>query len=98
MVETTIYVRNKTGLHLRPATELSQLCSKMDSDIKLIFGEKTINPKSVLMLMGAGIKQGSKLEIKVDGPNEAEHLQAIIDAINGGFGEEMIPLEDIVKE
>ena len=50
------------------------------------------------MLMGAGIKQGSKIEIKVDGPNESEHLQAIIDAIDGGFGEEMVPLEDIIKE
>ncbi|NLM19746.1 MAG: HPr family phosphocarrier protein [Clostridiaceae bacterium] len=98
MVEATIYIRNKTGLHLRPATELSQLCSKMDSDIKLLFGDKVINPKSVLMLMGAGIKQGSKIEIKVDGPNESEHLQAIIDAIDGGFGEEMVPLEDIIKE
>ncbi|HHU52894.1 MAG TPA: HPr family phosphocarrier protein [Clostridiaceae bacterium] len=98
MVEATIYLRNKTGLHLRPATELSQLCSKMDSEIKIIFEEKSINPKSVLMIIGAGLKQGSKLLIKVDGPNEEEHLQAIIDAIDGGFGEEMIPLEDIVKE
>ena len=45
MVEATIYIRNKTGLHLRPATELSQLCSKMDSDIKLLFGDKVINLK-----------------------------------------------------
>ena len=28
MVESTIYIRNKTGLHLRLATELSQLCAK----------------------------------------------------------------------
>lgn len=98
MVESTIYVRNKTGLHLRPATELSQLCAQMSSDISIIFGEKIINPKSVLMLIGAGIKQGSKIIIKVDGENEAEDLKKIEDAINSGFGEEMIDLEDIKRE
>lgn len=97
MVESTIYIRNKTGLHLRPATELSQLCSKMKSEIKFIFGTKIINPKSVLMLMGAAIKQGSKIVIQVEGANEVEDLKAIEDAINGGFGEEMVDLKDIVE-
>ncbi|MGB4609613.1 MAG: HPr family phosphocarrier protein [Saccharofermentanales bacterium] len=98
MVESTIYIRNKTGLHLKPATELSQLCDRMDSDIKIIFGNKHLNPKSVLMLVGAEIKQGSKILIQVEGPNEAEDLKTIEDAINGGFGEEMIPLDEIVDE
>lgn len=96
MVESTIYLRNKTGLHLRPATELSQLCAKMDSEINIIFGDKHINPKSVLMLLSAGIKQGSKILIQVEGPNELEDLKTIEDAINGGFGEEMIPLDEVV--
>ncbi len=95
MVEHTMYVRNKTGLHLRPATELSALCSKMQSDITIEFGEKILNPKSVLLLMGAAIKQGSKITIKVEGENEEADLKAIVDAIEGGFGEEMVPLEEI---
>ncbi|NLM19277.1 MAG: HPr family phosphocarrier protein [Clostridiaceae bacterium] len=98
MVESTIYVRNKTGLHLRPATELSQLCARMNSEIKIVFGDKHINPKSVLMLLGAGIKQGSKILIRVEGPNEDEDLKTIEDAINGGFDEEMIPVDEIVDE
>lgn len=98
MVEATIYIRNKTGLHLRPATELSQMCAQMDSEIKFIFGEKIINPKSVLMLIGAGIKQGSKIVIQVEGANEAEDLKKIEEAIDSGFGEEMVDLEDIKKD
>ncbi|HHT24840.1 MAG TPA: HPr family phosphocarrier protein [Clostridiaceae bacterium] len=98
MVESTIYIRNKTGLHLRPATELSQLCAKLDSNLKFVFGDKHINPKSVLMLLGAGIKQGSKILIQVEGPNEVEDLKTIEDAINSGFGEDMIPLDEIVDE
>ncbi|NLJ70938.1 MAG: HPr family phosphocarrier protein [Clostridiaceae bacterium] len=97
MVESTIYVRNKTGLHLRPATELSQLCARMDSEIKIIFKDKHINPKSVLMIVGAGIKQGSEILIQVEGPNEVEDLKKIEDMINGGFDEEMISLDEIFK-
>ncbi len=95
MVEQTMYVRNKTGLHLRPATELSALCSKMKSEITIEFGDKILNPKSVLLLMGAGIKQGSKITIKVEGENEVEDLKAIVEAIDGGFGEEMVSMEEI---
>lgn len=92
MVEKTMIVRNETGLHLRPATELSNLCLKMDSEIKLIHKGKTINPKSVLLLMGAGIKQGSEITIQCKGPNEAEDLNQIVEMINGGFGEKMLDL------
>lgn len=95
MVQQEIYIRNKSGLHLRPATELSQLCAGMSSDITLEFGDKVLNPKSVLILMGAGIRQGSKILIKVEGENEEADLQAIIDKIESGFGEEMIPLEEL---
>lgn len=90
MVQENIVVRNKTGLHLRPATELSKFCSGMDSSIALLFNGKKINPKSVIMLMGGGIKAGSEITVQVDGPNEDEHLRQILEAIEGGFGEEML--------
>lgn len=98
MVESTIYVRNKTGLHLRPASELSQLCAKMKSDITIEFGDKILNPKSVLLLMGAGIKQGSKITIKVEGENEEADLKAIEDMINSGFGEEMVSVKELEEQ
>ncbi len=90
MVSEVIRVRNKTGLHLRPATELVKLCEPMKSKVILVKGAKRINPKSVIMLMGGGIKCGDEITVEVDGDNEAEDLQKILDAINGGFGEEMI--------
>lgn len=93
MVEQSIVVRNKTGLHLRPATELANLCAKMPSKIQILFNGKSINPKSVLMLMGSGIKAGSEIVVRCDGATEDADLQAILDAINGGFGEEMIDVE-----
>ena len=90
MVQEKVRVRNKSGLHLRPATELSQVASRLTSDILILFGEKRINPKSVLMLMGAGIKPGSEIVIQCTGENEEADLKVLVDTINAGFGEEMI--------
>lgn len=90
MVSESIVVKNKSGLHLRPATELSKVCELMKSKIALIKGEKRINPKSVIMLMGGGIKCGDEITVEVEGENEVEDLAKILEAIRGGFGEEIV--------
>jgi len=88
MASGKITVTNKSGLHLRPATEFSKLCQAMkENNITVAAGEKKVNPKSVLMLMSAGITQGTEIEITVDGPNDEENLKALLDAIAGGLGE-----------
>lgn len=90
MVQEKLTIRNKSGLHMRPATELVALCSKLKSDIKITGGTKEINPKSILMLMGAGLTAGKEITIICEGPTEAEDLKQIVDLIKGGFGEELV--------
>lgn len=85
-----VRVRNVSGLHLRPANELVSICSKYACDILIVSPAGKVNPKSILMLMGAGIKAGTEIEVVCDGEGEADALKSIIEAIKGGFGEEMI--------
>ncbi len=87
MVKDTITVTNKSGLHLRPASELSKIAAKLTSDIKIISGDKIVNPKSVLMLMGAGITKGTTIDITCEGPDEEADLKVMLDAIASGLGE-----------
>lgn len=89
MVSQKITVRNKSGLHLRPAGILSKMAAKMTSEITIEAGEKKVNPKKVLALMSAGITKGTEIEIFCEGENEAEDLAALIEAIEGGLGEEV---------
>ncbi len=88
MVSQKTTVVNKSGLHLRPAAELSKLAAKMSSHITIIAGEKRVNPKSVLVLMSAGLVKGTEIEIVCEGENEEEDLRNLVEAIEGGFGEE----------
>jgi len=50
-------------------------------------GEKSINPKSILMLMAAAIRCGTEITVECSGETEEEDLKRILDAIAGGLGE-----------
>ena len=87
MVSQKTTVVNKSGLHLRPAADLSKLASSMTSDITIVAGDKKVNPKSVLILMSAAITQGTEIEIICEGENEEEDLSKLVEAIESGLGE-----------
>ena len=54
-----ITLKNETGLHARPASEIVKIASKYQSTISLIANGKTINAKSILNIMAAGIKSST---------------------------------------
>ena len=87
MVSQKTTVVNKSGLHLRPAADLSKLASSMTSDITIVAGDKKVNPKSVLILMSAAITQGTEIDIICEGENEEEDLRKLVEAIESGLGE-----------
>ena len=77
MIKDTIIIENETGLHARPATEISKEAMKYKSDIKFVITGKTANAKSPLMIMAAGIKSKSEMEIVCDGEDEKEALEGL---------------------
>mgnify|MGYP005908716635 FL=1 len=81
MIKDTIIIENETGLHARPATEISKEAMKYKSDIKFVVNGKTLNAKSLLMIMSAGIKSKSEMEIICDGEDEKEALKGLMTVI-----------------
>ena len=77
MVKDMIVIENETGIHARPATEISKEAMKYKSDIKFVANGKTANAKSPLMIMAAGIKSKSEMEIICDGEDEEEALEGL---------------------
>lgn len=87
MLSKTLTVVNPSGLHLRPAGVLSQTAMKFKSDIIIEYGEKRIVAKSVLNVMAAGIKCGTKINLICDGEDEAAAMKTMTEAIESGLGE-----------
>lgn len=77
MVKETFVIENETGLHARPATEIAKIAMKYPCNVNLIVNGKTINAKSPLMIMSAGIKSKTELEILCDGEDEEQAIEEL---------------------
>ena len=87
MVSKEFTINNELGLHMRPASLLSQMAAKYQSNITVKYNGKDFNCKSVMLLMTALIKKGSEIELVCEGDDEAEALAALVTAVETGLGE-----------
>lgn len=87
MIAEKVTIKNEQGLHMRPAGVLAKAATKYPCDVKLIIGEKEINAKSIMMIIGGGIKCGTEVEIVCNGAQEQEALEEIKALVESGFGE-----------
>jgi len=87
MIETTLTVRNRAGLHTRPAAMLVKIASRFKSDIYLQRDGFNINAKSIIGVMTLAAEQGAIVGLMVEGPDEVDAAAAIEELFNSGFGE-----------
>lgn len=87
MVSANVKVINPQGMHMRPAQVFVSAMARYKSDVTILFNGKTINAKSIMNLMAACIKQGSEIEIRCDGEQEAEALKAAVALVESGLGD-----------
>jgi phosphocarrier protein len=87
MVSKEFTINNELGMHMRPASLLSQMAAKYQSNITIKHNGKDFNAKSVMLLMTALIKCGSEIEVVCDGPDEEAALAEITAFIDSGMGD-----------
>lgn len=83
MLTKTFEIKNKLGLHARPAALFVQQCNNFTSEINLKKDEKTVNGKSIIGVMALAVGRGESVEVSVEGSDE----QAAMDAIQQFFEE-----------
>jgi phosphocarrier protein len=89
MTEVTVTVKNRAGMHTRPAAELVKTAAKFRSDFTIYKDGMEINGKSIIGVMTLAAEQGSQLTLRFDGPDEEEAKNAVVQLFERGFGEEM---------
>ena len=87
MVSQKVFIKNPTGLHLRPAGILCKEAMQFKSLITFSFKGSTANAKSVLSVLGACVQSGDEIEIQCNGVDEQEALAAMVAAVENGLGE-----------
>ena len=76
-VEKEITVLNRRGLDAKLARVIVQVVNWFSSDIWIVKNGTQVDGKSLLGLMVLGAKRGSKLRIRVEGPDAPEAMREI---------------------
>ena len=87
-MELNLQIENKAGLHARPAALFAQKASSFKSTVMIFKGEKSANAKSIIGIMGLGIKQGESIVIKTEGADADEAAAALKKLIEEKFGDD----------
>jgi phosphocarrier protein len=87
MIERVVTIANKNGLHARPAAEIVKLAAKFKSDIRIARDELEVNGKSIMGVMMLAAEYGAALNLKADGPDAKEAVDALSKLISTRFGE-----------
>jgi phosphocarrier protein len=77
MKEFTYTVRDKVGIHARPAGLLVKLIKEYKSDIYIEKGDKRIKADRLIAVMNMGIKQGDTVTVAIEGIDEEEAYKAL---------------------
>lgn len=81
-------VRNKTGLHARPAATFVELAKRFQAAIRVRHGAQVADGKSLISLLQLGVESGATIRLSVEGPDAAAALDALSAAIANGLGDE----------
>jgi phosphocarrier protein len=87
MIEKTLIINNEHGLHARPAAQLVNVAGKFESEIKIIKDGLEVNGKSIMGVMMLAAEKGSEITLQIEGADEKEAFQAILDLISSNFYE-----------
>ncbi len=86
MVEKRVVIRNRLGIHARPATLLVQAAAKFEAEIFLSKGEvRRINGKSIMGIMMLAAEHGAELLIEAEGSDADEALAQVAALLESDF-------------
>ncbi|MBC8952670.1 PTS phosphocarrier protein NPr [Xenorhabdus sp. PB62.4] len=88
-VKQRLEIKNRLGIHARPAMKLYDLVQQFQSQVILRNSNNLqAEADSVIAMLMLDSEQGSYIEVEAIGPDEQQALAAIVELFNSGFDEE----------
>ena len=88
MIEKDVVVKNRAGIHARPAASIVKLANKFTSEIKIKKEDDEINAKSIMGIIALAAVYKTELKIIADGDDEAAAVEALYNLFENKFEEE----------
>ena len=87
MIERTVKLKNRLGLHARAAAKLVHTAAGFQSKVTLARDGDEVDGKSILGLLLLAASQGSELLVRVEGTDEKDAFAALQELVDRKFDE-----------
>ena len=81
-------ISNRRGLHARAAAKFVKLCASFDAQVLVAHRGTEVSGISIMGLMMLAAAMGCSIEIKADGTQAVEVLDALVELIDRKFDED----------
>lgn len=88
MIERNLIVKNRAGIHARPAALIAQTANKFSCEISLEKDSSVVNAKSIMGVITMAAGYNTVLTLKADGADEKEAVEAITQLFESKFEED----------
>jgi len=86
--EARVTIRNKLGLHARPAAQFVKLSARFRSDVLVSRDDVEVNGKSIMGVMMLAAEFGAKIDIRAMGEDAEEAVRELAALVERGFDED----------
>jgi phosphocarrier protein HPr len=87
MIQSTLTISNRLGLHARASAKLTKLAGSFVSDVHLARNGRRVNAKSIMGVMMLAAGPGTEVAVEVEGPDEDQAFASIKALVENRFGE-----------
>ncbi len=87
-VQVRVTIKNRLGLHARPAMSFVDVANGFVSDVRVCKDQQEVDGKSIMQMMVLAAGQGTELTIHAQGDDAQAALKALGDLVDAGFDEE----------
>jgi len=84
----TVTVSNRLGLHARAAARFVTLAERFGASVEVVKDGQAVSARSIMGLMMLGAGKGSEIELRAEGWDAKEALDALAALIESGFHEQ----------
>ena len=88
MKQETVTIKNRAGIHARPAALIVKTANEYNSEIFLEHDDMRINAKSIMGIITLGANYKSVIQVIAEGDDEEEVVNAIVKLFENRFEED----------
>ncbi len=88
VVTRLVKIVNRRGLHARAAAKLVTTAERFSANVDVVRDGQSVSARSIMGLMMLGAGMGASVELRADGFDAHEALDALAGLIEAGFNEQ----------